>query len=161
MSAVFAYTLPDDPWKVDPAFVQMAPYVAYSETGRITTAGHQAPAFTMNQRLQGARVLTHAITGTFDDLLQRHYVDLDHGAPAIVERPVFTGQFAKTSLPVNAETVLKGGPACLLRFSGPENGMHQHPGGDLVLGFPTPGTYTLALEPFPYQAFTRTLEITA
>lgn len=158
MSVVFVKT-PDVEAQVaedhvfDPSHTQGTEYVKYDEDGRIVQFGEGMGIGVIQMiRLQGERFLAGR------GQPETHWVDTSGEAAVLVERPSLEIPAALTAS-VSEAVTLAGLPAGSVVFSGPLSGTHEHPGGDLEIGFTIPGTYRLTLEPFPYRAIGVVLEV--
>ncbi|WP_060772470.1 hypothetical protein [Methylobacterium sp. AMS5] len=139
---------------IHPGYLELRPFAFYDAEGRIHGTGIQGWKASEENCPKGQSVLFVDADRMLD------YVDLT-GEPTVKKRPSFDGAFNPPSVPVETESVLAGLPACSIRFTGPETGSHAHEGGDLVVGFTSPGVYTITCEPFPYLPATFTLTVTA
>ncbi|MCP1540050.1 hypothetical protein [Methylorubrum extorquens] len=140
---------------IHPGYLELRPFAFYDAQGRIHGTGIQGWKASEENCPKGQSVLFADADRMLD------YVDTSSGEPIVTKRPVFDGVFGPASVPVETEATLPGLPACTITYEGPESGSHEHEGGDLVVGFTSPGDYTLTCEPFPYLPATLTLTVTA
>ena len=94
---------------------------------------------------------------------ESHYVEFvgESRVPVLRVRPELEQGFDKTVIAVREPATLADLPAAKVTFDGPVKGAHQHPGGDLVVGWTVPGTYTVCVEAFPALPATFTLTVGA
>ncbi|MGW5961019.1 hypothetical protein [Methylorubrum thiocyanatum] len=122
-------------------------FVAYTDEGRIDGHGNMPQEmfyFCRNER--GHNILMgHGRSET-------HYIEFvgEARAPVLRIRPQLAQGFDKTEIAVREAATLPDVPAATVSFEGPMKGTHRHPGGDLVVGWTLPGTYTVRIEAFPY-----------
>lgn len=119
--------------------------VDYDEAGRITASGGLPEEDYRNTLLYTNRRL---LQGTGKS--ETHYVDFSAGAPVLTPRPELDRGFDKEEIGVREPATLADLPAAVVTFEGPVKGRHEHKGGDLVVGWTVPGTYTVRVEAFPY-----------
>lgn len=143
----------------DPRFdIQEA--ATYDEVGRITGHKSQGVAFTEAAIERGERLLLGNSGFDYATFKTSRYVDLSGKEPALAERPVLAQTFDRPTLPVRQEATLEDVPACRVTFTGPVSGTHDHPGGDLEVGFTVPGDYLISFEAFPNMPCTHQLTVT-
>ena len=134
--------------------------VTYDETGRITGYRQQAVGFTQDEQDRGERILFGDAAWQSFPAMSKRFVDLSSGDPVIKDRPVLAQTFDRPTLPVRQEATLENVPACRVTFVGPVSGTHDHPGGDLEVGFTVPGDYLISFEAFPNLPCTHQLTVT-
>ncbi|PZP71758.1 MAG: hypothetical protein DI590_05720 [Methylorubrum populi] len=95
--------------------------------------------------------------------LTTHYVEFvgDVRAPVLRPRPELDSTFDKSEIAVREGTTISDLAPASVTFEGPVKGQHEHPGGDLVVGWTVPGTYTVTIEAFPALPATFTLTVGA
>ncbi|QEE37938.1 MULTISPECIES: hypothetical protein [unclassified Methylobacterium] len=132
----------------------------YDETGRITGVVKQGIGFTEDALARGERLLLGDAGWDPVGFKTTRYVDLSSGDPMIQDRPVLAQTFDRPTLPVRQEATLENVPACRVTFVGPVSGTHDHPGGDLEVGFTVSGDYLISFEAFPNLPCTHQLTVT-
>lgn len=142
--------LPPHPGAVD--------YVAYKDTGLIDRWGAM-PELSFRHC---SEVLNHNIIrgkGTQDT----HYVEFvgEVRAPVLRPRPQLEQSFDKTEIAVREAATISDLAPGTVTFDGPVKGRHEHPGGDLAVGWTVPGVYTITIEAFPALPATFTLTVGA
>lgn len=132
-------------------------FASYDETGRLDTV-YSEPRISYYRRLNAGQRLVMGDGG-----LLTHYVEFvgDAHAPVLRPRPQFEQSFDTTEIAVREPATLAGLPPATISFEGPVKGRHEHPGGDLVVGWTVPGTYTVTVEAFPYLPAEFTLTVGA
>lgn len=143
-----------------PDYLTLVTALSYDEDGRVTGHKTQAIGFTEQEIAAGARMLIVDSAWEDETVRRRSYVSLTGKTPEVAERPVLTQTFDRPTLPVRQEATLEDVPACTVTFTGPVSGTHEHPGGDLEVGFTVPGIYTIAFEAFPHMPCTHQLTVT-
>lgn len=132
--------------------------VEYDDNGHILVSGgmpeedfRNTLQYTQRKLLMGAG---HPAT---------HYVEFvgESRIPVLRVRPELEQGFDKTVIAVREPATLADLPAAKVTFDGPVKGAHQHPGGDLVVGWTVPGTYAVCVEAFPALPATFTLTVGA
>lgn len=120
--------------------------VEYDDAGRITAFGGMPEEDVLNTLRFTQRKIMRG-----EGKPETHYVEFvgDARAPVLRVRPAFTEGFDKTEVSPREAATLRDVPAAKVSFKGPVKGTHQHPGGDLVVGWTVPGTYTVCIEAFP------------
>ncbi|MEH3117075.1 MAG: hypothetical protein PGN25_05550 [Methylorubrum populi] len=155
-----------EPWAIRPDYLHfMASLASLDRDGRADRRSAEgedwfrldlaAAAGPTAQRLEGARyaMLTRegmAIVPVVGPIFPRANLMTEMSG---------TGRFDKTGIAVREAATLTDLPAAVVTFEGPVRGRHEHEGGDLVVGWTVPGTYTVTVEAFPYlpAAFTLTV----
>jgi hypothetical protein len=121
-------------------------FVEYNEAGYLLSFGamreedfHATHQYTQRKLLMG--------NGHPDT----HYVEFvgESRAPVLRVRPQLEQSFDKAEIAVREPATMVGLPPASVTFDGPVKGRHAHEGGDLVVGWTVPGTYTVCVEAFP------------
>jgi len=131
-------------------------FVDYDPSGRIIADGGMS-----EQDVPAAQQFRLQPFLLGDGKPETHYVEFvgDARAPVLRVRPAFTEGFDKTEVALREAATLADLPAATVSFEGPMKGTHRHPGGDLVVGWTLPGTYTVRIEAFPYLPAEFTLTV--
>nr|WP_273288399.1 hypothetical protein [Methylorubrum populi] len=132
-------------------------FASYDETGRLDTV-YSEPRISYYRRLNAGQRLVMGEGG-----LTTHYVEFvgDVRAPVLRPRPELDSTFDKSEIAVREGTTISDLAPASVTFEGPVKGQHEHPGGDLVVGWTVPGTYTVTIEAFPALPATFTLTVGA
>lgn len=132
-------------------------FVSYDEAGKVTSVYTEARYFYLQRLNQGEPVTMG------DGDLRTHYVEFvgEARAPVLRIRPELPDSFDRTEIALREPATLPGLNAAVVVFEGPVKGRYEHPGGDLVVGWTVPGTYTVTVEAFPYLPATFTLTVGA
>lgn len=133
-------------------------FVAYTDEGKVDGHGNMPLEmfhFCRNER--GHNILMG------EGRPETHYVEFvsDACAPVLRVRPLLEKGFDKTEIAVREPATLRDVPAARVSFEGPVKGTHQHPGGDLVVGWTVPGIYVVMVEAFPFLPTEFTLTVGA
>lgn len=144
----------------EPDYFTIRTALLYDEAGKVVGHRTQGIYFTEQEIARGERMLI--VDRAYDDeaVRKRSFVDLSSGDPVIKDRPVLAQTFDRPTLPVRQEATLENVPACRVTFVGPVSGTHDHPGGDLEVGFTVPGDYLISFEAFPNLPCTHQLTVT-
>ncbi len=120
--------------------------VEYDDAGRITASGGMPEEDLLNTLRYTQRKIMRGAGKP-----ETHYVEFvgDPRAPVLRVRPELGRTFDKTEIAVREAATLLDVSAGRVTFDGPTKGAHQHPGGDLAVGWTVPGTYTVTVEAFP------------
>lgn len=83
---------------------------------------------------------------------ETHYIEFvgEARAPVLRVRPQLEQSFDKTEIGVREPATISDLAPATVTFDGRVKGRHAHEGGDLVVGWTVPGTYTVRIEAFPY-----------
>ncbi|MRI54061.1 hypothetical protein D8770_08860 [Methylobacterium sp. DB1607] len=129
-------------------------YVAYTDSGVIDRFGAMPEeSFRHCQGTLGHNIILG------QGRPETHYVEFvgEARAPVLRVRPQLEHSFDKTAIAVRGAATMVELPSASVTFDGPVKGRHTHEGGDLVVGWTVPGTYTVLIEAFP--ALPATFEI--
>lgn len=150
-------TVPPDGNGVVVSEADMVPvhFVSYDQTGRVISTYSEVRYF-FHRRLSLGETI---VMGEGNPLT--HYIEFvgDARAPVLRVRPAFTEGFDKTEVAPREAATLADLPAATVSFEGAMKGTHRHPGGDLLIGWTLPGTYTVRIEAFPYLPAEFTLTV--
>lgn len=132
-------------------------FVKYELDGRIDGQITEAVHFYRQRALAGQRVVLG------EGQADTHYIVFvgEARAPVLQPRPELDRGFDKSEIAVREGTTISDLAPASVTFEGPVKGQHEHPGGDLVVGWTVPGTYTVTVEAFPYLPATFTLTVGA
>lgn len=133
-------------------------FVAYTDEGKIDGHGNMPLEmfyFCRNER--GHNILQGK------GLPETHYVEFvgEVRAPVLRVRPALEQSFDKTEIGVREPATISDLAPAAVTFDGPVKGRHTHEGGDLVVGWTVPGTYTVCVEAFPALPAVFTLTVGA
>jgi len=132
-------------------------FASYDETGRLDTI-YSEPRISYYRRLNAGQSLVLGEGG-----LTTHYVEFvgEARAPVLRVRTELEQGFDKTEIAVREAATIPDMAPGTVTFDGPVKGRHEHPGGDLVVGWTVPGVYTVTIEAFPALPATFTLTVGA
>jgi hypothetical protein len=132
--------------------------VDYDDTGRITGFGGMPEEDLRNTLLYTQRKVVRGVGKP-----ETHYVEFvgEARAPVLRVRPALEQRFDKSEIGVREPATISDLAPAAVTFDGPVKGAHQHPGGDLVVGWTVPGIYVVTVEAFPFLPTEYTLTVGA
>lgn len=115
-------------------------------TGRVLASGAMSEREVAPTRQFSSRNFLLGVGKT-----ETHYVEFvgDARAPVLRPRPALGRGFDKTEIAVREPATISDLAPASVSFDGPVKGRHEHPGGDLVVGWTVPGSYTVTVEAWP------------
>lgn len=143
---------------LDPDARNVVAFVAYDENGRITMSGKEGLYFVRQRHARGERVLIVNEYVLYSEADAGFYVKEGDGA-RMLPRPVLDPKADTWEPQTMKEAVVSGLPAGKATFTGPRSGTQDHKGGQMKIGWATPGTYTVTFEAWPHKPTVMTFTV--